>query len=553
MPLVTDGQLDCIQSAIQQSAPGVRRALDPSNAVDAAAIAAFLELSGKTAQSHPGLYADLEGLRSSADSLASDHPSQALDIVDSGRDAQGRATARVWHLDQDGGFTSGSVALALDADSGKAVALGYANRVGGGLTPAATRSATAEPAPTNLTTVGFFHSQASPEATPKFGMVAQTAAVAAEVGTVDATVTAPVTVKSHSAVQIGLGRPEGGVDLDYFYAQSTNDLPELVVPFTGTVNTQQPLANVGPNGQFTSGLVLSTQLYSVNGNVYVAHNANQTLNTQVTGQTGTNTVTWNYPYDPADKPPYTSLMYGSCASARDTLTAFFYSFEIPVANPVVPTFQFNVCSTDWPEMPSVNCVQILPLQFWWHCVAEGTEVSLADGSTVPIEQVDNTMRVQTGQHGGALAVEATTRGLHQGSAVQIGTADGRSLLLTAGHPVATPDGLLRAGDLVVGDEVLTVDGISTVTGHETVESDVTFANLKLSAASDRARGLASSVGTFIANGIVVGDVESMARLHHNATHSLDYMTARIPERYHTDYASTLADIARDNIRYGANF
>jgi len=549
---ISDDQLATIHSAVQRSVDGVRRSLDPADPEDAAAIRAFLQLSGKTEQTHPGLYGDLDTL-ASAGQAPPDHGGQVLAIVDSGRDRQGRATARVWHLDTDGGHLAGSVALTLDADSGRPVALGYANRVGGGLAPAATRSESAQPAPATMTTVGFYHSQSAPDATPTFGMVSQTAPVSVQDQMIDATVTAPITTKGHPAVQIGLGRPNPSNDLDYFYVQDTNNNPQLVVPFTGTVNVQQPLANVGSDGQFTSGLVLSTQLYSLQGASYIAHLDSQSITSQVTGDTSTNVVTWSYPYDPSDQPgSYTSLMYNPLAAANDSRTAFFFSFQIPVDNPVTPTFDFNVCSLDWPEQPSVNCVQILDLQFWWHCLAEGSEVTLADGSTLPIERVDNTMRVRTA-NGGTFGVEATTRGLHKPDVLRLSTDGGHSLVLTVGHPVATPDGLRRAADLAEGDQVLTQDGTATVTGVESIESTQVFANLKLIDEHDRERGLAGAVGTFIANGIVVGDFEAMTALHERNVHSLEYMLARLPERYHTDYASTLADIARDNARYGGNF
>ncbi|MEO9240555.1 MAG: Hint domain-containing protein, partial [Jatrophihabitantaceae bacterium] len=436
--------------------------------------------------------------------------------------------------------------------------------VGGGLAPAATRTESAQPATPTMTTVGFGHSQASPEADPVFGLTSRTTSVGAagDVSMIDATVTAPVTTKGHSAVQIGLGRLTGGVDLDYFFVQDTNNQPALVVPFTGSVNTQQPLANVDSNGQFTSGLTLDTKLYSLKGVSYIQHNSSQSINTQVTGNTSTNVVSWNYPYDPNDPPnAYTSLMYGALAAANDSLTAFYFAFGIPVANPVAPVFQFNVCSYDWPDQPSVYCKQILDLQFWWHCLAEGTLVTLADGSTLEIEKVDNTKRVRTGSGTGSLAVEATTRGLHHTVApdhpvtgvYRLSTAGGHQLILTGGHPVATPAGLIRASDLEVGDEVLTADGVDEVAELALDDFDRVFANLKLIDHGDRARGLTTAVGTFVANGIVVGDFESLTQLHYNNTHTLEYMTARIPERYHTDYESTLAAIASDNVRYGGHF
>lgn len=551
MPSISDDQLDPIRSAVARGTDGVTRALNPADPQDAAAIRAFLQLTGKTEQTHPGLYGDLASLANGGGTVG-DQAGQILTIVDSGRDANGRATARVWHQDTEGGHLAGSLALALDADGGQPVALGYANRVGGGVTPAATRSATAAPAPANMTTVGFYHSQSSPEATPQFGMVSATAPVVG-MGSIDATITDPVIKQTgHTSIQIGLGRPNVSPDMDYIYSQSTNDTPQLVVPFTGTVNVQQPLNYVDETGHFTQGLTVSTQLYSVTGSSYTQHLSSQSLTNQITGNTSTNVVTWSFPYDPNGTPGnYTSLMYNPLAASRDTQTAFYFSFSIPVNNPVTPQFDFNVCSVDWPEQPSVNCVQIPSLQFWWHCLAEGTEITLADGSTLPIEQVDNTMRVRT-RDGGSLGVEATIRGSHGGGVVKLTVGD-QTLALTAGHPVATPDGLRRAGDLAPGDSVLVADGVAQVTGLAEVDSDAVFVNLKLIDEQDRANGLAGSVGTFLANGIVVGDIEAMTALHQRNVHSLEYMLARLPERYHADYASTLSTIAADNVRYGGNF
>ncbi|HJV40104.1 Hint domain-containing protein [Caulobacter sp.] len=560
----SNDQVDAIFAAAKAGQDGVTRALNPADPVDVRAIRAFLTLSGKTPDTHPGLFGDLQSL-SEGRASAADATGHVLQLVDYGRDAQGRATARAWYIDQAGAHMAGSVALVLDADTGAPLARGYANKVGGGLCPAATRSDAALPASDKITAVGFYHSQSHPEAPPAFGLVAKTTQLAA-FDMPQATVTAPVSA-THASVKIALGRPSPSVDADYVYSQDTTDNPPLLVPFTGTVDTQQPLANVGAGGQFTSGLSLTTQLYSLNGAAYIAGAAPDP--TKVTGDTTSNIVTWSYPFDPAHTSPTNtpSLIYGTYGGANNNIdwtshneTAFYFEFLIPVANPVAPSYQFNVCSTDWPEQPSVNCVQIKPLEFWWHCLAEGTLVTLADGTTQPIEAVGNTARVRTGQ-GGDLGVEATTRGLHhihQPNVASTGvyrltTEGGRSLVLTGGHPVATGNGFVRACDLAAGDSVLTEAGLDAVAKLEPDAFAGVFANLKLIDETDRAKGLAGAVGTFIANGVVVGDHAAFRQSHYLNSHSLEYMRGRIPERYHTDYASTLATIHADNRRYGGAF
>jgi hypothetical protein len=166
---VEEGQLSAISAAAKTGCEK-KRALNPADPGDASAIRALLSLTGKTEESHPGLHGDLEAARC-AEPAPDDHDLQALQIVDAGRTADGRATARVWHLDREGTFMAGSLALVLDEDSGRPLALGFANRVGGGLCPAATRGDTAQPATDRIRTIGFYHSQPTPGAVPRFGLI----------------------------------------------------------------------------------------------------------------------------------------------------------------------------------------------------------------------------------------------------------------------------------------------------------------------------------------------------------------------------------------------
>lgn len=173
MLAIEKDQLRAIAGAVKRCRSGVKRALDPADAADAAAIRAFLGLCGKDSESHPALHEDLEKM-GSGEPAPDDHELQVLEIVDRGRDPDGKATARVWHLDREGGFMSGSAVLVLNARSGRPLATGFANRVGGGLCPAATRTRTALPASSKITVIGFYHSQPRHDASPRFGMITVT-------------------------------------------------------------------------------------------------------------------------------------------------------------------------------------------------------------------------------------------------------------------------------------------------------------------------------------------------------------------------------------------
>jgi hypothetical protein len=402
----------------------------------------------------------------------------------------------------------------------------------------------------------------------------------------DANLTAPVIkITGHTEVHIGLARADASFDCDYNYSGATSwtppNSPYLMVPLVGTWDAQTPL-KVDGSGKFGPDLVLTTQLYAVTGQIFsssVDHANPGSLGppdpTRVTGS-GT-VVTFNYPLDANPVATTASLVYQAipdslsehAAPGPNTIQGFLavlcamnFQFKIPTKLP--PFFKpLIICSDQWPnEDKSQFCSPVKNLRFWWHCLADGTRVVLADGSTCRIEDVDNRCRVRTGNGNGTLGVEATTRGLHHAvrdghhvsGIYRLTTQEGRSLILTGGHPVVTEDGLVPASSLRPRMTIHGVDGLDRVAELESVEDhDGYFCNLKLIDAGDRARGLAGSVGTFFANGILVGDHASMEQVHYNNTHSIDYMRTVLPERYHQDYESTLAQIVQDNVKYGANF
>lgn len=382
----------------------------------------------------------------------------------------------------------------------------------------------------------------------------------------------------NTAVKIGLGRPGKTWDCDYAYANETPwqpgqpFSPPLMVPFTGTWNAQQAL-DVNAQGVFNRPPQFDSKIFAITGHVYSPMTGVPDP-TKVTGDETSNIVTWRWVFNGNDTPASTtSLVYSPLAESLSeggpptvnngfipVLSAFYFQFVIPVFGDP-DTVTMTVCSHDWPDEPSLNCTPIENLEFWWHCLASGTMVTLDDGTTCAIEAVENNCRVRSGLGQGSLGVEATSRGVrHRVNPEDPATAiyrlhsvQGRTLVLTAGHPVVTEDGLIRASDLRPGMVLHAVDGSDEVATIEVIGSDALFCNLKLIDASDRKNGLGSTVGTFFANGLLVGDHASMDQLHYNNTHSLDYMKARLPERYHQDYASTLAAIARDNARYGGKY
>jgi hypothetical protein len=515
-------------------------ALDPRDAQQRRLIEFFLDASNKNATRYPGLHAGLS-LTARANAPVSDD-ADSLRIVDLGCDAAGRGTACAWHGARGGAFISGAATLLVDADSYEPLAFGAGTQVGSTFTIANTKADTAKPGQ-KMTAVSLFHSQRSPEDPPRFGLVTDTRIATPGLA---ASITAPTVQPPHTQpyVLIAFARTNQPPDCDYFYNDAASlPTPNLLVPFAGNANLQNNI-----DGSNLSAMNITAQIYVSAAAAYA--NLVQPVGPpwpQVSIGTSPNQFVWSFPFDGLAQSQTQSMQFQPIGQANDTSSAFFCEFDVPVNNPVNPTFIFSVCSTGWSN-PSTQCVIIPNIQFWWHCLAEGTKVTLADGSTRPIEEIRDPMRVATGL-GGSLAVEATARGLHQdlggpASGVRrLVTEGGRELILSRRHPVVTPDGPVAAEDLQAGQEIRAVTGTDCVKYCEQASFDGYLYDLKLGNFEDRKRGITPLFGSYIANGIVVGDHVCLTQHHHATRHSLDYMLPRLPELHHRDYESALKDIA----------
>lgn len=156
--------------------------------------------------------------------------------------------------------------------------------------------------------------------------------------------------------------------------------------------------------------------------------------------------------------------------------------------------------------PPANIGMVAPIQFVWGCVAAGSLVRMADGTTRRIETLTAGERVADGM-GGSLRIAEVWRGTEDKPMVRVGTANGADVLLTHNHPVPTATGVVLAEALEIGALVTTDQGPSAVTLIERASHDGEVFNLDL--LPDGAASLADidddAITGFIAGGILVGD------------------------------------------------
>ncbi|MEN3161297.1 Hint domain-containing protein [Tistrella mobilis] len=156
--------------------------------------------------------------------------------------------------------------------------------------------------------------------------------------------------------------------------------------------------------------------------------------------------------------------------------------------------------------PPANIGMVAPIQFVWGCVAAGSLVQMADGTTRPIESLTAGERVADGM-GGSLRIAEIWRGTEDKPMVRVVTEGGGEVLLTHNHPVPTTAGVILAEALETGAVVTTDHGPAQVVLVERVSHDGQVFNLDL--LPDGAESLADidddAITGFIAGGILVGD------------------------------------------------
>lgn len=142
-----------------------------------------------------------------------------------------------------------------------------------------------------------------------------------------------------------------------------------------------------------------------------------------------------------------------------------------------------------------NYKQIPKILFYWGCLEENTNITMADGTQKKIKEIEIGQKV-LGTEQKACEVRNIIRG-KEDMLIGITLESCKEILLTQDHPFKTKKGIVAAIDLKFGDEILTENGYKTITGARLVKGDFNVCSIDISPSD------------FIwANGIAVGDYEA---------------------------------------------
>lgn len=240
-----------------------------------------------------------------------------------------------------------------------------------------------------------------------------------------------------------------------------------------------------------------------------------------------NVLTWNA----------TPASFGSICSQYPygTTVSVTYQLTVTVQNTSGGLMSATV-TTDQTASPSSTTLVLLPMEFVYGCVAEGTLITMADGTSTAIEKVQPKQTVRGGD-GRKLEVRAYWKG-DESELIRVKTQNGKTVSISSGHPLPLADGTVKLGSaLAVGDKLTTSDGTSAIATLEKVRWTGKVWNLDLGAPRRPNQAPALADHGFFANGILIGD--GRAQVYYNKVHkeSADQVKARLPASWHRDYDS----------------
>jgi hypothetical protein len=179
-------------------------------------------------------------------------------------------------------------------------------------------------------------------------------------------------------------------------------------------------------------------------------------------------------------------------------------------------------------------VKLAPIQIVSGCLASGTLVEMEDGKKLKIEEVPMMGKIKTTATGNPMRVEYNITGFEEPPCIRLVDDKKHSVLMTDGHPVVTPNGVVLAKKLKVGDQVLTDQGIATLVTVELEPYAGKIWNLSVGTEEDGAP-ITKSNTTFFANGFLVGDHKMQQYFMYNLVMSEEEAMRRLPKEWHQDY------------------
>jgi hypothetical protein len=369
-------------------------------------------------------------------------------------------------------------------------------------------------------------------------------------------------------IKICLNRDHGDCDIPQLYPSNTPNADlKIKMPLQGEIETYHKITKIYEPGEGQSVLIgTETGAWIMAGNAS-AEGEWASMRNPTNGNTLIDYIEMEHFIDDEGfvgtrlfwDVPQEQAIFGVGADTTGTLFKRFenvqWEIRIEVAAETTIDMDFDLSTTDDQivlaavdtafvaenaDVDSTHSDWVLPekllhLYFEYSCVAEGTLISMSDGTTKKIEEVLVGELVATAT--GVKKVQDTSIGYEAIPMIDVTDSLGNNVLLTETHPVVTARGVVWASELVEGDVLSTDAGTSTVVSVSEELFNGSVHNLEL----EPAAGEDEAQETMYANGIAIGDLgyQSDLTFKDKAPTTVDSVLKALPTEWHQDYLNSL--------------
>lgn len=443
-----------------------------------------------------------------------------------------------------GGYASMNLALIVQSRKTKdIVAHGFNNDFAKALLTVSTSASTSNEIDVN----SYLHyqyttSSDSETASPQSGLVKRQD----NGGTTgDPVITAPIrtTTKPNNpkAINIGLGRPwtdQGGdSQFDYAWHESTQDHPIGKIPFVGSVTFTQAISTpLEPNTNFLLDIYVADEVGG--GGAQLDPTDLNTVYKAFSIDSGNAAkLNWSLPAGASTTDPGNPIVFGNVTWSSDILAYFYCQIAVVLSGGDGSLAFATVQSSDSPDSdPLDGTLNMMPIDFIWHCLGQSTSVTMADGEQRPIADIVAGDKVQINSEGDFAVVQWTNKGAHKGDVYFIRTDDGDELIASHNHVLITEKEPVPASELQEGDVLLTQTGTSKVASISKDTYSGLMYNLATTEYQDP-KHFNGKIGTFYANGLQVGDINAQKAYRLILANDMAWVKKQVPDYLHKDVES----------------
>lgn len=356
----------------------------------------------------------------------------------------------------------------------------------------------------------------------------------------DPMITAPVRTTSNpknpNAINIGLGRPwtdqGGNSQFDYAWNESTQDHPVGKIPFVGSVTFAKPISSpLEFNTNFLLNIYVADETGG-GGTQLAPADLNKVASAFSIDSINSAKLNWNLPPGQSTSDPGNPIVFSNVTWNSDILAYFFCEIDIVLSDSSLATAIVQ-SSTSPDTDPLDGTLNIMPIDFIWHCLAEKTLVIMADGSKRVIEDIIAGDKVQINDRGDVAIVEWTNKGSHKGLVLNIETETGKKILASHNHVFITGKDATPALELKTGDILKMISGNEKIKSIEISEYNDLVYNIATVKYQDT-QSPNPKMGTFYANDFLVGDINAQRVIKMLRLNDINWIKKQVPQYLHAD-------------------